>query len=58
MSSRAPQGGEALALYPDHLVVECQTPDGELIELAMGPQSLIGFQAWLESRNPGTDWSR
>ena len=58
LANRAPQGGEALALYPDHLVVECRTPGGEMVELAMGPQSLIGFQAWLESRNPGTDWSR
>jgi hypothetical protein len=57
-ASRVPQGAEELALYPDHLVVECRTPDGALVELAMAPQSLIGFQAWLESRNPGTDWSR
>jgi len=58
VSSRPPQGPEALALYPDHLVVECRTLSGGRVELAMGPQSLIGFQAWLESRNPGTDWSR
>ncbi|WGL51238.1 DUF2550 domain-containing protein [Nocardioides sp. BP30] len=57
-ASRIPQGGEELALYPDHLVVECRTLDGALVELAMAPQSLIGFQAWLESRHPGTDWSR
>jgi hypothetical protein len=57
-ASRVPQGAEELALYPEHLVVECHTPDGALVELAMAPQSLIGFQAWLESRNPGTDWSR
>lgn len=57
-ASRVPQGGEELALYPDHLVVECRTLDGALVELAMAPQSLIGFQAWLESRHPGTDWSR
>lgn len=58
VASRHPQGAEELALYPDHLVVECRTPAGEVVELAMAAQSLIGFQAWLESRNPGTDWSR
>lgn len=58
VASRPPQGAEELALYPDHLVVECHAADGTLVELAMGPQSLIGFQAWLESRHPGTDWSR
>jgi hypothetical protein len=58
IASRVPQGAEELALYPDHLVVECRTTDGDTVELAMAPQSLIGFQAWLESRHPGTDWSR
>ena len=58
VASRVPQGAEELALYPDHLVVECRTTTGDVVELAMAPQSLIGFQAWLESRNPGTDWSR
>jgi hypothetical protein len=56
-SSHAPAGLEASAIYPDHLVVTCVSA-GKPIELAMSPQSLIGFQAWLESRNPGTDWSR
>jgi hypothetical protein len=50
---RDPEGPEQLSLYPDHLVIACQTPDGE-IELAMGPASLTGLQAWLESGPPGT----
>jgi len=58
VSSRDPHGTEQMALYPDHLVVECRTLDGGFVELAMSAASLIGFQAWLESRNPGTDWSR
>jgi hypothetical protein len=58
VASRVPLGPEEMALYPDHLVVECRGTDGALVELAMSPESLIGFQAWLESRNPGTDWSR
>lgn len=56
-SSHAPEGLEASAIYPDHLVVRC-VERGKAVELAMAPQSLIGFQAWLESRTPGTDWTR
>lgn len=57
VSSRVPEGLETVALYPDHVIVVCRSGE-ELIELAMSAQSLIGFQAWLEARNPGTDWSR
>lgn len=49
--------GERGLLFPGHVVIRCTTPDGE-VELALSPQSLTGFQAWLESRSPGTDWSR
>ena len=56
-SSRVPEGMEAMALYPGHVVVTCRY-DGTVVELAMAPASLTGFQAWLESRPPGTDWSR
>jgi len=57
VSSRVPAGLEQMSLYPDHVVVVCEQA-GHTVELAMSTQSLIGFQAWLESRNPGTDWSR
>jgi hypothetical protein len=57
-SSRSPEGPETLALYPDHVVVVCRDTRGRMVELAMSAASLIGFQAWLESRDPGTDWSR
>ncbi|SFB72309.1 Protein of unknown function [Nocardioides terrae] len=56
-SSRGPEGAESMALYPDHVIVACRY-GGELVELAMAPASLTGFQAWLESSPPGTDWSR
>ncbi|UDY24734.1 DUF2550 domain-containing protein [Nocardioides sp. Kera G14] len=59
-SSRQPDGDEEIALYPGHVIVVCDylgAGDGQ-VELAMAPDSLIGFQAWIESRNPGTDWSR
>lgn len=49
---RRPEGVEQMSLYPDHVVVMCATPDGQL-ELAMGPPALTGFQAWLESGPPG-----
>lgn len=56
-SSRMPEGAETMALYPGHVIVTCHY-DGRLIDIAMAPASLTGFQAWLESRPPGTDWSR
>jgi hypothetical protein len=54
---RDPEGVERTVLYPDHVVVDCTSPDGQ-VELAMSRDSLTGFQAWLEARPPGTDWSR
>ena len=54
---REPEGPERTVLYPDHLVVECRSPEGR-VELAMSRESLTGFQSWLEARPPGTDWSR
>ncbi len=54
---REPEGAEALAIYPDHLVIECVTTSGP-VQLAMSAASLTGLQAWLESGPPGTDWSR
>ena len=54
---RDPAGAEQMSLYPDHQVIHCQTPNGE-VELAMSPGSLTGFQSWLEARPPGADWSR
>lgn len=57
VSSHEPVGVERMSLYPDHVVVICEYA-GQRIELAMAESSLTGFQAWLESRPPGTDWSR
>ncbi len=50
---RPSEGVEQLSLYPDHVVIFCETPDGE-VELAMGPSSLMGFQSWLEAGPPGS----
>jgi len=50
-------GAEQTSLYPDHLVIQVQTSRG-VVELAMSPASLTGFQSWLEARPPGTDWNR
>jgi len=52
---REPVGGESLSLFVDHVIVRCSTPTGEL-EIAMSPESLTGFQAWLEAAPPGVDW--
>ena len=57
LDSRAPEGPEQMSLYPEHVVLSCSTPTGP-IELAMSPASLMGFQSWLESGPPGTDWTR
>ena len=50
---RDPAGAEQMSLYPDHVVISCRSPDGD-VELAMGPSSLMGFQSWLESGPPGS----
>ena len=50
---REPEGRERISLYPDHVVVVCTTPTGQL-QLAMSPSSLTGLQAWLEAGPPGT----
>lgn len=49
---RQPQGAEVYSLYAGHLIVICHTPDGEL-EVAMAPEALTGFLAWLEAAPPG-----
>jgi hypothetical protein len=56
-SRRTAEGAEQMSLYPDHVVISCKTPDG-VVELAMSPASLMGFQSWLEGGPPGTDWTR
>ena len=50
-------GSESMSLFVDHVIVRCSTRTGEL-EIAMSPESLTGFQAWLEAAPPGTDWDR
>ena len=50
---REAAGAERMSLYPDHVVVQCHTPAGEL-ELAMSASSLMGLQSWLEAAPPGT----
>jgi len=52
-SHRDPEGPERVSLYPDHVVVLCSSPTGDL-ELAMSTSSLTGLQAWLEAAPPGT----
>lgn len=54
---REPHGGEQMALYSDHVIVLVDEGDRRL-EMAMGPSSLTGFQAWLEASPPGTDWDQ
>ena len=48
---REPGGVEQLSLYPDHVVIRCSTPTGEM-ELALSQEALMGFQAWLEAAPP------
>jgi len=50
---REPVGTERMSLYPEHVVVQCHTPHGEL-EVAMSASSLMGLQSWLEAGPPGT----
>lgn len=53
LGSRVPTvGPEAYSLYSGHVIVICSTPRGRL-EVAMSPEALTGFQAWLEAAPPG-----
>jgi hypothetical protein len=45
-------GVESYSLYSGHIIVTCRTPAGEL-EVAMSPDALTGFLAWLEAAPPG-----
>jgi hypothetical protein len=54
---RAPVGAEEVSLYDGHVVASCHY-DGDPLEIAMSEASLTGFQSWLESGPPGTDWNR
>jgi Protein of unknown function (DUF2550) len=49
---REPERMEQMSLYPGHVVIRCETPS-EVVELALGPSSLMGFQSWLEGAPPG-----
>jgi hypothetical protein len=49
---RDPEGAETYSLYSGHIVVTCRTPAG-LLEVAMSPDALTGFLAWLEAAPPG-----
>lgn len=54
---RAPAGPEEMSLYDGHVVAACHY-DGQALEIAMSESALTGFQSWLESGPPGTDWDR
>ena len=45
-------GVESYSLYSGHIIVSCRTPTGPL-EVAMSPEALTGFLAWLEAAPPG-----
>ena len=49
---RDPAGVEAYSLYAGHVIVTCKTLVGTL-EVAMSPEALTGFLAWLEAAPPG-----
>ena len=49
---RDPGGVESYSLYSGHIIVSCRTPTG-LMEVAMSPEALTGFLAWLEAAPPG-----
>src|SRR3954468_9021082 len=49
---RDPAGVEAYSLSAGHIIVSCRTPAGPL-EVAMSPEALTGFLAWLEAAPPG-----
>jgi hypothetical protein len=54
---RDADGVEAYSLYTGHIVVSARTPAG-MLEVAMSPDALTGFLAWLESAPPGRPLTR
>ena len=52
VSRRDPVGAEAYSLYSGHVIVSCESPSG-LLEVAMSPEALTGFLAWLEAGPSG-----
>ncbi len=52
LDRRDPRGPETFALLAGAVVVRCRDASGP-VELAMGPDTLTGFLAWLESSPPG-----
>ena len=52
VARRDPMGAEAYSLYSGHVIVSCDSPSG-LLEVAMSPEALTGFLAWLEAGPPG-----
>jgi hypothetical protein len=52
LDRRDPVGAEAYSLYSGHIIVSCGTPSGPQ-EVAMSPEALTGFLAWLEAAPPG-----
>ena len=55
--AQRPAHRDDLALPGDVHVLECSTAQGRR-ELAMDRSTVTGFQSWLESGPPGTDWNR
>jgi uncharacterized protein DUF2550 len=54
---RDADGVESYSLYSGHIVVSARTPAG-MLEVAMSPDALTGFLAWLESAPPGRPLTR
>ena len=52
VSRRDAVGAEAYSLYSGHIIVSCESPSG-VLEVAMSPEALTGFLAWLEAGPPG-----
>ena len=51
---REPEGVEQLSLYPDHVVIRCETPGGDG-RAGPGPGGADGLHSWLESGPPGAE---
>lgn len=57
---REPVSGESHSLYSGHVIIGCRTiaasagGRSESFELAMSPDALTGFLAWLEASPPGS----
>lgn len=58
VSRRSPDTAETATLGAGRVIVECELPDGDAVQLGLGESALTGLLAWLEAAPPGSHLGR